>query len=103
MRNQKFDRVQTDFLNQRLNLLESFLDLNGFCTHPLFESGEITIMDMSCPFVDSNTACVLFKITMRKYLESSSVGKIIVLDEAHKACVSKAPLQSSHLLTNFST
>lgn len=84
LREQKFDRVQTDFLNQRLDLLESFLDLDGSSFEPLFESGEITIVDLSCPFVDSNTACVLFKIAMRTYLGSDTAGKVIVLDEAHK-------------------
>lgn len=85
---QKFDRTQTEFLYQRLDLLESFLDLDGSCINPLFKPGEITIMDMSCPFVDSNTACVLFKIALRKYLDSSSAGKLIVLDEAHKVYIS---------------
>lgn len=84
LREQKFDRVQMEFLNQRLDLLESFLDLDGSCSYPLFQSGEITIVDLSCPFVDSNTACVLFKIAMRTYLGSGSTGKMIVLDEAHK-------------------
>ena len=84
---QKFDRQQNDFLNQRLDLLESFLDLDGESAEPRFRPGEITIMDMSCPFVDSNTACVLFKIALRKYLESHANGKLIVLDEAHKVCM----------------
>jgi hypothetical protein len=81
---QNFDRKQRDFLNQRLDLLESFLDLDSSSTDLAFRAGEVTIIDMSCPFVDSNTACVLFKIAMKKYLESSVAGKMIVLDEAHK-------------------
>lgn len=81
---QNFDRKQRDFLNQRLDLLESFLDLDSSSTDLAFGAGEVTIIDMSCPFVDSNTACVLFKIAMKKYLESSVAGKMIVLDEAHK-------------------
>lgn len=81
---QNFDRKQRDFLNQRLDLLESFLDLDSSSTDLAFGAGEVTIIDMSCPFVDSNTACVLFKIAMKKYLESSVSGKMIVLDEAHK-------------------
>ena len=81
---QNFDRKQRDFLNQRLDLLESFLDLDSSSTDLAFGAGEVTIIDMSCPFVDSNTACVLFKIAIKKYLESSVAGKMIVLDEAHK-------------------
>ncbi|KAI9686251.1 MAG: hypothetical protein M1822_003907 [Bathelium mastoideum] len=41
-------------------------------------------MDMSCPFVDANTACVLFSIGLQNYLRSRASGKLIVLDEAHK-------------------
>jgi len=79
------DKKQEEFLNQRLDLLESFLDLDGSTTSPTFAAGEITIIDISCPFVDASTACVLFKIGMGLYLESdSTTGKAIVLDEAHK-------------------
>jgi hypothetical protein len=80
------DRKQVDFLNQRLDLLESFLDLKNKTTRPTFKAGEITIIDLSCPFLDASTACVLFKIGMGIYLDSDpSTGKLIVLDEAHKA------------------
>jgi hypothetical protein len=86
-----FDRKQEESLNQRLDLLESFLDLDGSTTSPSFAAGEITIIDLSCPFMDAGTACVLFKVGMGLYLESdSAAGKVIVLDEAHKVC--KAPL-----------
>ncbi|PMD48818.1 hypothetical protein L207DRAFT_627500 [Hyaloscypha variabilis F] len=79
------DKKQEEFLNQRLDLLESFLDLEGSTRSPSFAAGEITIIDLSCPFMDASTACVLFRIGMGLYLESdSAVGKVIVLDEAHK-------------------
>jgi hypothetical protein len=81
----RLDRKQIEFLTQRLDLLESFLDLDGSTTSPDFTAGEVTIIDLSCPFMDASTACVLFKVGMGLYLESdSSVGKVIVLDEAHK-------------------
>ena len=81
----KLDRKQLEFLNQRLDLLESFLDLKGRIPGPTFEAGTVTIMDLSCPFVDVNTACVLFKIGMEMYLESGpTTGKLIAVDEAHK-------------------
>ncbi|KAH0544745.1 hypothetical protein FGG08_001112 [Glutinoglossum americanum] len=79
------DGKQREFLGQRLDLLESFLDLNGSTTSPGFEAGGVTIIDLSCPFMDANTACVLFQIGMSMYLESNSTaGKAIVVDEAHK-------------------
>ena len=85
----KFDRKQSDFLNQRLDLLESFLDLHNSTPSPLFEAGTVTIIDLSCPFVDVNTACVLFKIGMGMYLNSgATTGKLVAVDEAHKVCLS---------------
>lgn len=79
------DPKQTGFLNQRLQLLDSFLDFANVSSYSLlFKPGTITIVDLSCPFVDPNTACVLFKIALGKYLDSSAVGKLVVLDEAHK-------------------
>jgi hypothetical protein len=80
----KFDTKQTMMLQTRLDILDSFLDMDGSCPEPQFNPGEITIMDMSCPFVDANTACILFKIGLQRYLQSSVQGKMIVLDEAHK-------------------
>ncbi|KAI9767672.1 MAG: hypothetical protein M1840_005543 [Geoglossum simile] len=79
------DSKQREFLNQRLDLLESFLDLKGKTTSPRFEAGGITIIDLSCPFMDPSTACILFQICMNMYLESDSeIGKVLVVDEAHK-------------------
>jgi hypothetical protein len=87
------DRKQREFLNQRLDLLESFLDLEDSTTSPAFDAGGVTIIDLSCPFVDANLACILFKIGMDMYLESgSTTGKVIVVDEAHKVYL---PLPSS--------
>ncbi|KAM3086270.1 hypothetical protein ACMFMG_000407 [Clarireedia jacksonii] len=79
-----FNPAQQTMLQLRLGLLESFLDLKDECPMPTFEQGEITIMDLSCPFVDTNTACLLFNLGLKQYMQSSSSGKMIVLDEAHK-------------------
>ena len=87
--NAKLDRKQIEFLNQRLDLLESFLDLQGSTLSPGFEAGTVTIIDLSCPFVDVNTACVLFRIGMAMYLGSGAItGKLIAVDEAHKVRLS---------------
>jgi hypothetical protein len=78
-------RAQRAPLQQRLELLESFLDLEDSAADHNFEAGIINIVDLSCPFVDANTACVLFNIYMSMYLESNpTVGKVIAIDEAHK-------------------
>lgn len=81
-------------LEQRLDLLESFLNLNDSAPSWDFRSGGATIIDLSCPFVDPNMACVLFNIGMSLYLESGlTTGKVIAMDEAHK--VSATPCSPS--------
>ncbi|KAH4855058.1 hypothetical protein HBH77_001730 [Parastagonospora nodorum] len=84
LKGKDFNPAQTSMLQMRLGLLESFLDMDGGTVEPHFQPGEITIMDMSCPFVNANTACILFKIGLKRYLQSKTSGKMIVLDEAHK-------------------
>lgn len=52
-----------------------------------FESGSLTIVDLSCPFVDEAAACAIFNMCLALFLESESrhdVGRIVALDEAHK-------------------
>lgn len=48
--------------------------------------GQLTIIDLSCPTVDPESACQLFNICLSLFLEQdpSSVGRVIALDEAHK-------------------
>lgn len=77
-------------LQQRLDLLESFLETDDSAVDYNFEAGSITIVDLSCPFIDANTACVLFNICIDIYLGSHpTVGKILAIDEAHKVCLSR--------------
>ncbi|EEQ32230.1 conserved hypothetical protein [Microsporum canis CBS 113480] len=78
-------RTQTPFLDQRLDLLDSFLDLKGEVDEGQFVNNGITILDLSCPFVDQSTACILFRIAIDLFLHAyPSRGKMIVADEAHK-------------------
>lgn len=81
----KLNRSQTPFLHQRLDLLDSYLDIAGKTSGDYFVDGGITILDLSCPFVDQSTACVLFRIAIELFLHAhASRGKMIVADEAHK-------------------
>ncbi|KAM5462556.1 hypothetical protein MferCBS49748_006463 [Microsporum ferrugineum] len=78
-------RTQTPFLDQRLDLLDSFLNLKGEVDEGQFVHNGITILDLSCPFVDQSTACILFRIAIDLFLHAyPSRGKMIVADEAHK-------------------
>ncbi|EED22283.1 conserved hypothetical protein [Talaromyces stipitatus ATCC 10500] len=83
----RLDRSQTPFLEQRLDLLDSFLDLKGAdkTNGDYFVDGGVTILDLSCPFMDQDTACILFRIAIDLFLHAHpSRGKMIVADEAHK-------------------
>ena len=81
----KLSRGQQGPLQQRLELLESFLVLDDSAPSWSFEGGGVTVIDLSCPFVDANMACVLFNIGLNLYLESGlTTGKVIAIDEAHK-------------------
>ena len=59
-----------------------------------FEPGSLTIVDLSCPFVDDSAACALFTICLELFLENrGAVGRVIALDEAHKVCLPLEPLK----------
>ena len=50
-----------------------------------FKPGSLTIVDLSCPFVDESAACVMFNICLALFLEDrEKAGHIVALDEAHK-------------------
>jgi hypothetical protein len=81
--------LQRKPLEQRMDLLESFLDLSPYPQETFSPSlGNMTIVDLSCPFVDENTACVLFNICLNLFMSDSTpgVGKVLAVDEAHKVC-----------------
>ncbi|CAH0058530.1 unnamed protein product [Clonostachys solani] len=49
------------------------------------KSGQLTIVDLSCPCITAEIACSLFGICLSLFLEQSSdIGRIVALDEAHK-------------------
>lgn len=81
----KLNHSQTPFLHQRLDLLDSYLDIAGNTTGDYFVDGGVTILDLSCPFIDQSTACILFCITIELFVHAHAAqGKMIVTDEAHK-------------------
>ena len=57
--------------------------------------GTLTIVDLSCPCVTAEMACSLFNICLSLFLEQSSeVGRVIALDEAHKYMTNSAECQT---------
>lgn len=82
---------QRSMMNMRLDLLRSFLQpqkkkkKKGMDN--VFESkpGTLTIVDLSDPFIDSATVCLLFEICLGLVKENRpDAGLVIALDEAHK-------------------
>ena len=90
---QDLSRDQKGPLNLRLALLESFMAAKQ--KTPVksskawsFEPGTLTIVDLSCPFVDESSACSLFAICLALFLEKPMhAGRVIALDEAHKVSI----------------
>lgn len=59
-------------------------------------SGQLTIVDLSCPCVTAEMACSLFNICLSLFLEQKAddVGRVIALDEAHKYMTNSAECQA---------
>lgn len=86
---ESFAPGQRSMMNMRLNLLRSFLRSNQKTKgiDNVFESkpGTLTIVDLSDPFIDSATVCLLFEICLGLVKEHRpDAGLVIALDEAHK-------------------
>ena len=102
-----FSSGQTGPLQHRLQNLESFMHIDQLPKESRseaaqqlaklassedvasawnFTSGSLTIVDLSCPFVDESLACMLFRIVLDIFLggRSKDVGRVVALDEAHK-------------------
>jgi hypothetical protein len=90
---QKFNIAQLTGLEQRLSLLNSFLEPPQDNKKPStrlnrFSPGQLTIIDLSDPFLDAASACGLFEIIVRLFVRTSiDTGKVLVVDEAHKVSV----------------
>ena len=88
----KFNPAQLAGLDQRLSLFNSFLEevpqrsaSERRRTLPRFRKGELTIVDLSDPFLDPSSACGLFEIVVRLFMRAEvGTGKVLVVDEAHK-------------------
>lgn len=69
-------------------LLMSFMDkenLGHVQERSRFEAGQLTIIDLSDPFIDPASACGLFEIVTRLFVRADvGTGKVLVVDEAHK-------------------
>ena len=102
LKSERFNEAQRAMLNARLQLLESFmfprkgidwLDKDEAKERQSiaqkgkwsFEPGSLTIVDLSCPFVDESAACAMFNISLAIFLEErQNASRIVALDEAHK-------------------
>ncbi|GJC90032.1 hypothetical protein ColLi_13311 [Colletotrichum liriopes] len=94
-------------LSQRLDTLESFMvkdkpkheridwepKVRYNCQLPplvrltdkIRKAGQLTVVDLSCPCVTADMACLLFNICLSLFLaQKSHVGRVVALDEAHK-------------------
>lgn len=86
LKEEKLSRDQKGPMNLRLELLESFMETTNANVDDFKPAaGSLTIVDLTDPFIDASTACVLFDICLSLFLEEKeSAGRVIALDEAHK-------------------
>lgn len=111
---ENFTKQQCGPLDLRLDLLESFIDgnseddglskkstrsTNHNARKPrkvkklsnqgaeifISAAGELNIVVLTDPVIDSDSACVLFDICLTIFLEKTKCGKVIGLDEAHNS------------------
>lgn len=79
--------AQRGGLEQRMALMNTFtVSKKDVKTRgPLFARGQLTIIDLSSPFIDPASACGIFEIVTRLFLRADvGTGKVLVVDEAHK-------------------
>ena len=68
-------------------LLESFMPKKkqAETSKGRFQSGQLTIIDLSDPFIDPASACGIFEVVTRLFVRAqANTGKVILVDEAHK-------------------
>ncbi|KAF2466608.1 uncharacterized protein BDR25DRAFT_236863 [Lindgomyces ingoldianus] len=80
-----FQDRQSGPLKMRMELLESFIHTTSGKTQDFLigKPGTLTIIDLTDPVVDADSACVLFDICLSVFISQTQCGKIIALDEAH--------------------
>ncbi|KAI0677006.1 hypothetical protein C8Q78DRAFT_961710 [Trametes maxima] len=77
--------MQVGYLEQRMALLDRFVDTGRDQSKERFKPGQLTIIDLSDPFIDAGSACALFEIVTRLFVRAEvDTGKVLVVDEAHK-------------------
>jgi len=84
-----FNPAQEAGLKQRMALLESFLFKNRNdaknAAAERFRAGQLTIVDLSDPFIDPSSASGIFDVVTRLFVRAQvETGKVLLVDEAHK-------------------
>lgn len=89
VKKESFNNMQLAGLEQRMALLTSFMKPN-MKPQTRFAESQLTIIDLSDPFIDPASACGLFEIITRLFVRADvGTGKVLVVDEAHKVCILK--------------
>lgn len=89
----RFARGQDGPMKLRLDLLKSFMERSTGSSRKGLRTvrndflagcpGSLTIVDLTDPIIDVDSACVLFDICLSVLIQQTQCGKIVALDEAH--------------------
>jgi hypothetical protein len=80
-----FNPAQLRGLQQRMALLKSFTENRKCKRTNRFAAGQLTIIDLSDPFINADSASGFFEIVTRLFVRTNvGTGKVLLVDEAHK-------------------
>ena len=106
LKERNFDPKQKNMLNMRLNLLKSFMANAGMGTDSdVFQPapGTLTIVDLTDPFVDAATVCMLYDVCLSLFKQRRpKSGLVMALDEAHRY-LNKSPAAATFTDSLIST
>ncbi|KAJ7041472.1 hypothetical protein C8F04DRAFT_994581 [Mycena alexandri] len=92
---------QRAMIKLRLDLLDAFVRPGGAEVESYFTPGGVVLVDLTDPFLDGLTATVLFDIILGTFTQwETALGKLVVLDEAHKYLVNSDTARLTQSLTN---
>ncbi|KAJ7158979.1 hypothetical protein C8R43DRAFT_357208 [Mycena crocata] len=99
---ESLDAKQRAMITLRLDLLDAFIRPGALGIESYFSAGGLVLVDLTDPFLDDLTAAMLFDIVLGSFIQwKTTVGKLVVLDEAHKYLVNDNSARLTQSIANI--